>query len=125
MRRNRVIVFGASLPEWPEFPVSVTALHWLKRHYRLVIVSNMDRISCRSSNARLEVDFDAIFSAQHIESFKPNHRIFEYMLKRQHDDFRLERSDPLHAAQSLFHDRALANHFELASARTVTRMDEL
>jgi 2-haloalkanoic acid dehalogenase type II len=109
-------IFGASVPDWPEFPDSVNALQYLKKHYKLVILSNVDRISFRSSNSRLKVDFDAIFTAQDIESYKPNYRNFEYMLKRLHDDFRLERSDILHTAQSLFHDHAPANHFGLASA---------
>lgn len=109
-------IFGASVPDWPEFPDSVNALQYLKKHYKLVILSNVDRISFRSSNARLKVDFDAIFTAQDIESYKPNYRNFEYMLKRLHDDFRLERPDILHTAQSLFHDHAPANRFELASA---------
>jgi 2-haloacid dehalogenase len=109
-------IFGASVPDWPEFPDSVNALQYLKRHYKLVILSNVDRISFRSSNARLKVEFDAIFTAQDIESYKPNYRNFEYMLKRLHDDFQLERPDILHTAQSLFHDHAPANHFGLASA---------
>jgi len=88
-------IFGASVPDWPEFPDSVKALQYLKKHYKLVILSNVDRISFRSSNARLKVDFDAIFTAQDIESYKPNYRNFEYMLKRLHDDFRLEGSDIL------------------------------
>jgi 2-haloacid dehalogenase len=109
-------IFGASIPDWPEFPDSVDALQYLKKHYKLVILSNVDRISFRSSNARLKVDFDAIFTAQDIKSYKPSRRNFEYMLKRLHTDFRLERSDILHTAQSLFHDHAPANHFGLASA---------
>jgi len=109
-------IFGASIPDWPEFPDSVNALQYLKQHYKLVILSNVDRISFRSSNVRLKVDFDAIFTAQDIESYKPNYRNFEYMLKRLHDGFRLERSDILHTAQSLFHDHAPANHFGLSSA---------
>lgn len=109
-------IFGASVPDWPEFSDSVNALQYLEKHYKLVILSNVDRISFRSSNARLKVDFDAIFTAQDIESYKPSYRNFEYMLKRLHDDFRTERSDILHTAQSLFHDHAPANHFGLASA---------
>jgi 2-haloacid dehalogenase len=109
-------IFGASIPDWPEFPDSVNALEYLKKHYKLVILSNVDRISFRSSNARLKIDFDAIFTAQDIESYKPKYRNFEYMLKRLHDDFRLEMADILHTAQSLFHDHAPANHFGLASA---------
>jgi 2-haloacid dehalogenase len=109
-------IFGASVPDWPEFADSVNALQYLKKHYKLVILSNVDRISFRCSNARLKVDFDAIYSAQDIESYKPNPKNFEYMLKRLNDDFGIERSDILHTAQSLFHDHAPANLFRLASA---------
>ena len=109
-------IFGASVPDWPEFADSVNALQYLKNHYKLVILSNVDRISFRYSNARLQVDFDAIYSAQDIESYKPNPRNFEYMLKRLKDDFGMERPDILHTAQSLFHDHVPANRFGLASA---------
>ncbi|MDP9008965.1 MAG: haloacid dehalogenase type II [Pseudomonadota bacterium] len=117
-------IFGASVPDWPEFADSVNALMYLKAHYKLVILSNVDRISFRSSNARLKVDFDAIFTAQDIESYKPNSKNFEYMLKRLKDDFGLEKSDVLHTAQSLFHDHVPANRFGLASAWIDRRHEE-
>jgi 2-haloacid dehalogenase len=109
-------IFGASVPDWPEFPDSADALQYLKKHHKIVILSNVDRVSFRSSNARLKVAFDAIYTAQDIESYKPSDRNFEYMLKRLREDFGLERPDVLHAAQSLFHDHAPANRFGLASA---------
>jgi 2-haloacid dehalogenase len=109
-------IFGASVPDWPEFTDSVDALQYLKNHYKLVILSNVDRISFRYTNARLKVDFDAIYSAQDIESYKPSPRNFEYMLKRLKDDFGMDRPDILHTAQSLFHDHVPANRFGLASA---------
>ena len=109
-------VFGASIPDWPEFPDSVDALRYLKQHYKLVILSNVDRISFRSSNSRLKVAFDAVYTAQDIESYKPNPRNFEYMLGRLKEDFGLEKRDILHTAQSLFHDHAPAKNIGLASA---------
>ncbi len=109
-------IFGASVPDWPEFTDSVESLRYLKRHFKLVILSNVDRISFRSSNERLKVRFDAIYTAQDVESYKPSPRNFEYMLRRLKDDFRLEGRDVLHTAQSLFHDHVPANRFGLASA---------
>jgi 2-haloacid dehalogenase len=109
-------VFGASIPDWPEFPDSVDALRYLKQHYKLVILSNVDRISFRSSNSRLKVAFDAVYTAQDIESYKPSPRNFEYMLGRLKEDFGLEKRDILHTAQSLFHDHAPAKNIGLASA---------
>jgi 2-haloacid dehalogenase len=108
--------FGASIPDWPEFSDSVSALQYLKSHYKLVILSNVDRISFRASNTRLQVAFDAVYTAQDIESYKPSPRNFEYMLRRLREDFALEKNDVLHTAQSLFHDHGPANQFGLASA---------
>jgi len=108
--------FGASVPDWPAFSDSVGALQYLKQHYKLVILSNVDRISFRASNTRLQVAFDAVYTAQDIESYKPSPRNFEYMLRRLREDFALEKTDVLHTAQSLFHDHVPANRFGLASA---------
>jgi 2-haloacid dehalogenase len=109
-------IFGASVPDWPEFADSVEALQYLKKHYKLVILSNVDRISFRSSNARLKVAFDAIYTAQDVGSYKPSLRNFEYMIRRLKEDFELQKADVLHTAQSLFHDHAPAKQFDLASA---------
>lgn len=109
-------IFGASVPDWPEFPDSAASLQYLKQHFKLVILSNVDRISFRASNARLQVEFDAIYSAQDIGSYKPDARNFEYMLRRLKEDFGLEKQHILHTAQSLFHDHAPANSFGLTSA---------
>lgn len=108
--------FGASVPDWPAFPDSVEALRYLKQHYKLVILSNVDRLSFRGSNARLGVEFDAIYTAQDIGSYKPSPKNFDYMLSRLSRDFGLQKADILHTAQSLFHDHAPANTFDLASA---------
>lgn len=117
-------IFGASIPDWPEFPDSAEALAYLKQHYKLVILSNVDRISFRSSNQRLKVEFDAIYSAQDIGAYKPSRRNFDYMLAHLRSDFGFEKADILHTAQSLFHDHASANAFGLASAWIDRRHDQ-
>ena len=114
--RQEAAAFGASVADWPEFADSVSALRYLKGHYRLVILSNVDRVSFRASNERLQVDFDAIYCAQDIGSYKPDPRNFEYLLRHLQADFGLQRPDVLHTAQSLYHDHAPANQFGIASA---------
>lgn len=109
-------IFGASVPDWPAFPDSAQALRYLKRFYKLVILSNVDRLSFRSSNVRLQVEFDAIYTAQDIGSYKPSAANFEYMLGRLKEDFGFGKTDVLHVAQSLLHDHAPANRLSLASA---------
>ena len=108
--------FGASVPHWPAFPDTADALRVLKRHYRLVILSNVHRDGIAASNRKLGVDFDAIYTAEDIGSYKPSDSNFEYLLAHLKSDLSLERSDVLHTAQSLHHDHVPANRFGLANA---------
>ena len=106
--------FGASVPEWPAFPDSAQALAYLKQHYQLVILSNVDRASFAGSNKRLGITFDAIYTAQDVGSYKPDPRNFEFMLAHLRERG-IAAGDILHTAQSLFHDHAPAKKFGLAS----------
>ena len=107
--------YGRSVRDWPAFADSAAALHYLKKHYKLVILSNVDRESFKASNAKLEVEFDHVFTAQDIGSYKPDLRNFEHMLGQlSHEGYR--KSDILHTAESLFHDHLPAHKVGLASA---------
>lgn len=114
--------FGASVPDWPAFPDSAAALDYLKRHYKLVILSNVDRASFAGSQRRLGVAFDAVYTAQDIGSYKPDLRNFDYMLE-QLAELGHAPSEILHTAQSLFHDHAPAKRLGLASAWIDRRHD--
>ena len=98
---------AASVPDWPAFPDSQSALRALAERYKLVILSNVDRRSFAASNARLGVNFDAIITAQDVGSYKPDVRNFEALMRTVRllgvADGRL-----LHVAQSLFHDHVPA-----------------
>jgi len=96
--------FGASVGRWPAFPDSPAALQYLKKHYKLVIVSNVDHGSFAKSQARLGVDFDCVITAQDVGSYKPDRRNFEFALARIKEALGVEPRDVLHVAQSLFHD---------------------
>lgn len=116
-------VYGQSVANWPAFPDSAEALKYLKQHYKLVVLSNVDNTSFAFSNAKLEVDFDAVYTAGDVGSYKPSPRNFEYMinnLKR----LGLEKSDILHTAESMFHDHAPANEFGLANCWIYRRHDQ-
>jgi 2-haloacid dehalogenase len=95
--------FGESIGKWPTFPDTPAALKYLKQHFKLVILSNVDRRSFTHTNAMLGVEFDAICTAEDIGTYKPDHRNFAYLL----DQVRALGNTPedlLHVAQSLFHD---------------------
>lgn len=107
--------FGRSVPEWPAFADSAEALRYLKQHYRLVILSNVDRASFAASNVKLGVAFDHVFTAQDVGSYKPDPRNFQFMLERL-AQAGIRREQILHTAESLFHDHVPANQAGLASA---------
>lgn len=114
-RAGEAAAYGRSVKHWPAFADSAAALHYLKKHYKLVILSNVDRESFRSSNEKLEVKFDHIFTAQDIGSYKPDLRNFEYMIRKL-AEAGYQKGDILHTAESLFHDHLPANKVGLASA---------
>ena len=107
--------FGRSITNWPPFGDTVEALGYLERHFRLVVLSNVDRASFEATQARLGVAFDAVCTAQDIGSYKPDLRNFRYMLDRLRERG-VGPDKVLHVAQSLFHDHVPANALGLASA---------
>jgi 2-haloacid dehalogenase len=115
--------FGASIGNWPAFPDSAEALAYLKQHYKLVILSNVDRQSFAASNKKLGVAFDAIRTAEDIGSYKPSLRNFHDLIATVrtlgHD-----KSELLHTAQSLFHDHAPAEQLALARCWINRRADK-
>lgn len=108
--------FADSLPNWPAFPDTADALRYLKTRYKLVILSNVSRDGFAASNRKLGVEFDAVYTAQDIGSYKPAPANFEYLLEHLHRDHGLEQNAILHTAQSLFHDHLPAKSFGLATA---------
>jgi 2-haloacid dehalogenase len=79
--------YGHSVKDWPAFPDSVASLAFLKKHYKLVILSNVDNTSFAHSNQRLQVVFDAVYTAQDIGSYKPSDRNFDYMVSQSQKFF--------------------------------------
>ncbi|KGO70713.1 Haloacid dehalogenase/epoxide hydrolase [Penicillium expansum] len=98
--------FGNSIGTWPAFPDTVDALRRLSKHYKLVVLSNVDRASFAKSNAgSLQgVPFDLILTAQDIGSYKPDPRNFKYMLSAVQREFGVGPGQVLQTAQSQFHD---------------------
>ena len=108
--------FGASVPSWPAFPDSADSLLYLATRFDLVILSNVDRAGFAASNARLRVDFEAIYTAEDIGSYKPNPANFEYLLEHLATDLGHSKADVLHTAQSIRHDHVPARRIGLDNA---------
>jgi 2-haloalkanoic acid dehalogenase type II len=117
------VALGESVGDWPAFPDSAEALAYLKGHFKLIILSNVDRASFAGSNRRLGIEFDRVFTAEEIGSYKPDLRNFEYLLEHLAVDG-IGKDDLLHVAQSLFHDHVPANRMGIASAWIDRRHDK-
>ena len=76
----------------------------------------MHRDGIAASRRKLGVEFDAVYTAQDIGSYKPADANFAYLLTHLKSDLGLDRSEVLHVAQSLHHDHAPANRFGIANA---------
>jgi 2-haloacid dehalogenase len=108
------VSYGLSVRDWPAFPDTADALQYLKKHYKLVILSNVDNESFGFSNQKLGVSFDAIYTAEDIGSYKPALANFEYMLDKL-KTLGVKQNEILHTAESMFHDHKPANQIGLAS----------
>jgi 2-haloacid dehalogenase len=101
-----------SVADWPAFPDSPGALAALSSRYKLVILSNVDRRSFASSNAKLGVRFAAVITAQDVGTYKPSLRNFEVMVKTVRR-LGVAQGRLLHVAQSLYHDHVPARSIGL------------
>ena len=116
-------VYGASVAHWPAFPDSAQALNYLKQHYKLVVLSNVDNSSFAHSQKKLGVDFDAAYVAEDIGSYKPDPRNFDYMFENL-ARMGIGKHEILHTAESMFHDHGPANVHGLSNCWIYRRHDK-
>jgi len=94
---------AASVGDWPAFSDSKAALAALGSRFELLILSNVDQASFARSNARLDVTFELIITAQDVGSYKPDLANFQQLLEACARRG-IEPDQLLHVAQSLHHD---------------------
>ena len=116
-------VFGGSVKDWPAFPDSAEALAYLKQHYKLVILSNVDRASFAHSNAKLGVEFDAVYTARISAPTSPI-RAISPICSTIWQKSAWSKDDILHTAQSLTHDHVPAEDVGLTTCWIDRRHDQ-
>ena len=115
--------YGHSVGQWPAFGDSASSLRYLKEHFLLAVLTNTDNDSFAGSNAQLDIEFDGIYTAEDIGSYKPDERNFEYLLETLAKRG-IQRHEILHVAESMFHDHAPANRHGLANCWIYRRHDK-
>ena len=117
------LTYGASVEHWPAFPDSAEALAYLKQHYKLIVLSNVDNASFAHSNAKLGVTFDGVYTAEDVGAYKPSASNFDYMLTNL-TRLGICQQHILHTAESMFHDHAPANRHGLSNCWIYRRHDQ-
>lgn len=96
--------YGAELarevPTFGPFPEVPGVLERLRRHFKLVIISNTDDYLIVHNVKNIGVPFDHVISAQQARCYKPNPPIFHYTLQV----LGCAREDILHVAQGFEYD---------------------
>ena len=108
------LAYGSSVGDWPAFTDTAPSLGYLKTFHKLAVLSNVDNARFAESNAKFGVEFDAIYTAEDIGSYKPSPGNFEYMLSRL-SRLGIGKGEILHVAESVFHDHVPARRFGLAN----------
>jgi 2-haloalkanoic acid dehalogenase type II len=110
---------GSSTGSWRAFPDTVPALQKLRRHYKLIILSNVSNDNIRRTVGQqlAPAQIDAVYTAQDIGSYKPDVANFRYLFAHAREDFGVdaERGELLHVAVSLEYDHVPAKEVGLRS----------
>lgn len=99
--------FQLDVLRWPAFPDSVDALARLRKHFRLVSMTNADSVALAAYAHRLGSPFHDLISMDEAQYAKPDPRYFAYTLGRQ-SAFGYRQHEILHVAQSQHHDIGVA-----------------
>lgn len=99
--------FQLSVLRWPAFADSAAALRRLRRHYRLVAMTNADRSAFSFYAQTLGTPFHDSVTYDDTDVAKPDPQFFAFNRGRQ-SAHGFKQSDILHVAQSQYHDIGVA-----------------
>uniref|UniRef100_UPI003F499523 HAD-IA family hydrolase n=1 Tax=Cupriavidus yeoncheonensis TaxID=1462994 RepID=UPI003F499523 len=96
--------FRDSVERWPAFPDSVEALQRLRKHFKLVTMTNAQSWALKHFAKTLGDPFDLELSCDDALCEKPDPRYFAYARGRYEGAWGYRQADNLHVAQSQYHD---------------------
>jgi putative hydrolase of the HAD superfamily len=106
--------FQRDVLEWPAFADSVAALKRLRKHFRLVAMTNADRVALSAYAHTLGDPFDDTVCCDETGVAKPDPQFFAYNRGRQ-AAFGYKFGEILHTAQSQYHDIGVATKLGYAT----------
>lgn len=103
-------VLAATIPYWPVFPDVRQGLAELRAAgWRLALLTNCDNVFIGESQRRLGVHIDAVVTAEHVGSYKPNHNHFTQF----EESFGATRDNWVHVGEGYFHDMEPAHALDI------------
>ena len=105
--RDAAEAFQLSVLQWPPFPDSIAALRGLRARFRLVAMTNADRVAFSCYSHTLGDPFHDSITVDEVGVPKPNPQFFAYNRGRQ-SAFGFKQDEILHVAQSQHHDIGVA-----------------
>ena len=107
-----------SIPNWKAFPDTVAAMQKLSKKYKLIVLSNISRASFAktTSGPLKDVEFDAIYTAEDIGSYKPAKQNFEYLINGVQREFGIDKDKLLHVGHGVRADQVPAEEMGIAHA---------
>ena len=108
------VAYGRSIADWPIFSDTIEALYYLKKHYKLVVLSNVDNQSFANTHQNIGINFDAIITAEDLGTYKPDLTNFRCMIDYI-KTWGIAQNELLHIACSLYHDVKPAQECGLAT----------
>lgn len=99
--------FQLSVFEWPAFADSIEALLRLRKRFRLVAMTNADRVAYTAYAHRLGLPFHDAVTCDEAQTSKPDPRFFDFNRGRQ-SAHGFQQDEILHVAQSQHHDIGVA-----------------
>ncbi|KVU63107.1 haloacid dehalogenase type II [Burkholderia cepacia] len=120
---DQAVEYGCSVRDWPAFQDSPSTLQYLKKYFKLAIISNVDNDNFRFSQAKLHVPFDVVVTAEDVGNYKPATQNFEYMLELM-STLGVQKHEILHVADSMYHDHEPANRLDIRSCWIHRRFEQ-
>jgi putative hydrolase of the HAD superfamily len=103
-----------SVAQWPAFPDSVQALQRLRKHFKLVAMTNAQRWALAHFERTLDLPFDDSVTCDDALCEKPDPQFFAFARGRLSMQG-FSQADNLHVAQSQYHDIGVAKSLGLST----------
>jgi putative hydrolase of the HAD superfamily len=104
-----------SVRRWPAFADAPEALQRLRRHFRLVTMTNAQAWALDVFQKTLGSPFDLLLSCDDAGCEKPDGKFFAYARGRYEGAWGYRQADNLHVAQSQYHDIGIAKQLGITS----------